>query len=116
MKNTKNKILVQREKYVKNEKEFYAYFVKGLIKGKEVKANIVPSDFGGYTLLDLIFTDNDNAELLATPFEFKEEATGNIINGVSYFVNLVDTDGEVIECKVKPAKSSDKSIIKLLMK
>ena len=49
------KIIVERETYEKNEKTYFSYFVRGTVGGKEVKAVLSPSDFGGFTVLDLIF-------------------------------------------------------------
>ena len=86
------------------------------MRGKEVRASVVPTDVGGYTLLDIVFADSNEAELVNTPFEFKDEASGNVISGNSFTVRSVDENGEIYECKVKPNKASDKSLLNMLMK
>lgn len=114
-----NKVLfVEKEAYKskKTGKENFAYIVKGVIKGKEVKATLAPPDVGGYTVLDIVFTDNDKAELKVVPFEIKDDATGKVISGNTYAVQTVDEDGEIFECKVKPFKPSDKTLLEMLLK
>ncbi|HRF70043.1 MAG TPA: hypothetical protein PKV66_01290 [Candidatus Pelethenecus sp.] len=111
-------LLVEKESYIskKTGKENFSYFVKGVIKGKEVKAILAPPDFGGYTVLDIVFASSDKAELKVNPFEIKDEATGKVISGNTYAVQTVDEDGEIFEYKVKPFKSSDKTLLEMLLK
>ena len=44
-------IYVERETYEKNEKTYYTYFIKGVIRGREVRIGIAPphseTDSGG---------------------------------------------------------------------
>lgn len=53
--NSIKNLMVEREIYQKDGKDFYSYFVKGKIRGKEVKARLSPKDIGGYDLLDIVF-------------------------------------------------------------
>lgn len=53
--NSIKNLMVERETYQKDGKDFYSYFVKGKIRGKEVKARLSPKDIGGYDLLDIVF-------------------------------------------------------------
>lgn len=116
-KNTNNKqIFVERETFEKNGRTFFSYFIKGNIRGKDVKVAVVPPDRGGYTVLDIVFGDQMAAELVAKPFEIKDEATGKIIAGNTYSVQTVDEDGEIYECTVKPYRSSDKSMLNMLLR
>lgn len=116
-KNTNNKqIFVERETFEKNGRTFFSYFIKGNIRGKDVKVAVVPPDRGGYTVLDIVFGDQMAAELVAKPFEIKDEATGKIISGNTYSVQTVDEDGEIYECTVKPYRSSDKSMLNMLLR
>lgn len=116
-KNTNNKqIFVERETFEKNGRTFFSYFIKGNIRGKDVKVAVVPPDRGGYTVLDIVFGDQMAAELIAKPFEIKDEATGKIIAGNTYSVQTVDEDGEIYECTVKPYRSSDKSMLNMLLR
>ena len=42
-------IFVERDTFEKDGKEYYSYFIKGEVRGKEVRVMIVPPDNGGYT-------------------------------------------------------------------
>ena len=75
----KEKIFVERESFVKDDKTFFSYFIKGNIRGKDVKIAMVPPDKGGYAVLDIVFGNEMKAELVVKPFEIKDEATGKAI-------------------------------------
>lgn len=111
-----NKLMVERETYEQNGNTYFAHFVKGTIRGKEVKINVVPLDFGGYTVLDIVFLDAMQAELVLNPYEIKDEATGGVITGNTYSVRSVDENGEIYECRVKPSKNSDKQLLAMLIR
>lgn len=114
---TNNKtIYVERETFEKNGKTYFSYFIKGQVRGKDVKVAIVPPDKGGYTVLDVVFGEAMAAELLLKPYEIKDETTGKVITGNSYAVQTHDENGEVYECAVKPFRSSDKSLLNMLLK
>ena len=110
-------IKVERELYTskKTGKSNYTYFIKGIIRGKDVKIAVMPPDFGGYTVLDIVFNDAMQADLVVKPFEMKDDA-GNIIAGNTYSVISVDENGLVYECPIKPAKSSDKALLNMLIR
>jgi len=112
----KNKVIVERGTYEKNGNQYFAYSVRGVVRGKDVKAGILPTDFGGYTLLDIIFVGDGIVNLEARPFEFKDEKSGEMINGISYFVVTVDENGEVYECKVKASRQSDKQLLAMILR
>lgn len=111
-----NKIMVERETFEKNDKIYFSYFIKGLIRGKEVKVAVVPPDKGGYAVLDIVFGNEMAAELVANPFEIKDESTGRVIAGNSYLVRSVDENGEIYECSIKPYRSSDKALLNMIMR
>ena len=94
MSKSKNVIMVERETFEKNEKTYFTYFIKGQVRGREVKVAIIPPDKGGYTVLDIVFGDAMKAELKITPFEIKDES-GKVITGNTYAVRSVDENGEV---------------------
>ena len=110
-----NLIVVEREMIEKNGKSFYTYFIKGTIRGKDVKIAVTPPDFGGYTVLDIVFGNEMKAELVAEPYELKD-ASGNLVSGNSFMVRSIDENGEIYECKIKPFRASDKSLLKMLMR
>ena len=113
--NQNQKIKVERDTYEKNGKTYFSYFIRGNVRGKDVRAAVIPPDRGGYTVLDIVFGDAMEAELVVTPFEMKDEASGRIISGNTYAVRSVDENGEVYECKIKPSRASDKALIGMLM-
>lgn len=111
----KNTIYVERETFEKNEKTYFSYFIRGILRGRNVKVALCPPDKGGYAVLDLVFGDENKAKLVVKPFEIKEEATGKIIKGNTYTVQVADQNGTIYECSVKPARSSDKSLLNMLL-
>lgn len=111
---TKN-FIVERETYEKNGKSFFSYFIRGIVRGKEVRAGITPPDIGGYTVLDIVFGEAMAADLVVKPFEIKDDVTGRTISGNTYAVQSVDEDGRVYECAVKPARKSDKALLDMLL-
>ena len=111
----KQVIMVERETFEKNEKTYYSYFVKGQVRGRDVKVAIIPPDKGGYTVLDIVFGEAMQAELKITPFEIKDE-TGKVITGNTYAVVTHDENGEIYECSVKPYRNSDKALLNMLVK
>ena len=111
-----NQILVERETFEKNGKTFFTYFIKGQIRGKDVRLSVVPPDKGGYAVLDIVFGNDMKADLVANPYEIKDDATGNVIKGNTYAVRTVDENGEVYECNIKPYRNSDQMLLNMLMK
>lgn len=67
-------------------------------------------------MLDIVFGDAMEAELVAKPFEIKDEKTGNVFAGNSYAVQTVDENGEIYECAIKPYRSSDKTLLNMLLR
>lgn len=109
-------IYVERDTFEKDGKTYYSYFIKGKVRGKDVRVAIVPPDKGGYAVLDIVFGDAMSAELVAKPYEIKDDSTGKVITGNSYAVRSVDENGEEYECAVKPFRSSDKALMNMLLR
>ena len=116
MSKKENKIMVERETFEKNGKTYFSYFIKGNIRGKDIKVAIVPPDRGGYAVLDIVFGNEMQAELVVNPYEIKDDATGNVIKGNTYAVRTIDENGETYECNVKPFRNSDKMLLNMLMR
>lgn len=112
----KNKIYVERETFEKEDKTYFSYFIKGKVRGKDVRVAIIPPDKGGYTVLDIVFGEEMAAELILKPYEIKDEATGKTLSGNTYAVQTTDENGEVYECAVKPFRVSDKTLLNMLLK
>ena len=115
-KKNQNKIVVEREIYEKNGNQYFTYFVKGNVRGKDVKANVMPLDIGGYTVLDIVFNGEMKAELVATPYEIKDEKTGSVVTGKTFSVRSVDENGEIYECKIKASRQSDKQLLSMILR
>ncbi|MBO4736368.1 MAG: hypothetical protein J5614_08225 [Paludibacteraceae bacterium] len=106
---------VIKEHYMKDDKEYNCYCLRGVVRGKDVRVQLLPPDIQGYTLLDIVFGEDNEADFIVTPFEFKDDK-GNVIAGNSYSVRSIGDQGEIYECKVIPAKVSDKTLIALLLR
>ena len=109
------KIFVERETYEKEDKTYFSYFIKGKVRGKDVKATVVPHDVGGYAVLDIVFGEAMEAELVLKPYEIKDEKTKKTVKGNTYAVRSVDENGEIYECPVQPFRSSDKTRLNMLL-
>ena len=110
------KIMVERETYEKGEKTYFTYFIKGVVRGKNVKVAVSPPDKGGFAVLDIVFGNEMKADLITKPYEIKDDATGNVIKGNTYSVKSVDENGQVYECPIKPFRASDKTLLNMLMR
>lgn len=110
------KFFVERETFTYNDRECYSYFIKGTVRGKEVRVAITPPDKGGFAVLDIVFGNAQKVDFVAVPFEMKDEKTGRTITGNTYKVSSVDENGEIYECTVKPMRSSDKSLLNMLLR
>ena len=109
-------VKVQRETFVKDGKEYFGYFVSGIVRGKEVKAGVKPPDNGGYTVLDIVFDGAMEADLIVTPYTMKTE-DGNVITGNTYAVQSIDEEtGEIYSCKIKPSSDSSKSMLSMMFR
>ena len=106
---------VLKEHYIKDEKEYSCYCLRGVVRGRDVKVQLLPPDFAGYTVLDIVFDDQNEADFIVTPFEFKAD-NGQVIAGNNYSVRSIGDHGEIYECKVIPAHSSDKTLIEMLLR
>ena len=117
--NNEQQLFVQKEPFEYNGKTCYHYFIKGVVRGHEVKIDLAPpnkdTDMGGYTVLDIVFGDADRADLLIEPFEITDDKTKQVIKDNRYLVRTVDEDGKVYECTVKPARTSDRSLLNMLL-
>ena len=110
------KIKVEREIFEKDGKSYFSYFIKGKIRGKEVRILVTPPDKGGFAVLDIVFNNEMKADLITNPFEIKDEKTGNVFKGITYAVHSVDENGDVYECNIKPFRNSDKALLNMLLR
>ena len=111
------RLTVERDTYeTRDKKEYYNYFVRGQVRGREVRAELAPKnkDFDGYELLDLIFDIAPTAELYIRDEE-SETASGSKSVYTVYEVQNTDEDGILYIYKLKPRAESDKSILNVLL-
>ena len=107
----KQQLTLERETYTgRDGNEYFGYIVRGVLRGREVKADIVPKDIGGYELLDILF-DGEGEVLLTVTDEEKVDSFGNKTRYKSYVAETIDEDGTPLVCEVKPKESSDKCYI-----
>lgn len=110
------KLKITRERYTsKNGDDRYSYSIKGEIRGRELKADLLPSDINGYALLDVLFLDGE-VFLNVLPYSIKDEKSGEIIKGNSYQAISIDSNGEELICPIKSKTKSDKAILDMLIK
>lgn len=109
------KFTVEREAFDLNGKTCYSYFVKGTVRGREVKAQLAPQDNGGYVLLDIVFDSSDTAELIIGSVSITDDK-GKTETFPSYAVKNVDENGETFECPVKAARKTDKTKLAMILR
>lgn len=110
-------LYVEREPYEAKGKTYFSHYIKGTIRGTDVKILLAPPDNGGYTVLDIVYNGENTADLIVKPFEMKNEKTGELITGNTYAVQSIDEEtGEIYECAVKPLRGSDKNLLKMLLR
>lgn len=108
------KLFVEREKFqASNGQEYWGYFSRGDVRGRAVKVDFIPKDKGGYEPLDIVFSIAPKAELIMTE-ETMVDSFGSKTKYKTYKVVTRDESGE-LECGVKPARDSDKALLKMLI-
>lgn len=108
-------IMVEREIYEKNDKQFYSYFIRGNLRGIDVRVGVKPHDIGGYKVLEVVFNGEKEAQLVTKPWEIKDEKTGKVSTGNTFAVVSYDEDGSFYECAIKPSQKSDKDLLAMLL-
>ena len=115
----KNSIKVEKGAFEYKGKTYSEYFICGNVRGRDVKIKIAPpdkNDKGGYTVLDIVFGEESQADFAVVPYEFKD-TNGNTVSGNRFLVRTVDKEtGETYECAIKPARNSDKTLLAMLMR
>lgn len=108
-------LTIERETYTgKDGKEYWAYLVRGKVRGRDVKVDFVPKDTGGYEPLDIVFDVKPTATLIMTD-ETITDANGKTTNYTAYRAENIDENGIVYACGVKPRQDSDKSLLQMLL-
>lgn len=103
-----------RQLVTKDGRLYYSYHVRGNVRGQEKKADFAPKDKGGYEPLDILFDISPKAELIMTD-EVMTNADGSKTEYTAYKAQVVDENGEIWECGVKPQRDSDKALLKFIL-
>lgn len=110
------KLFVEREGFKGNDgNDYWAYILKGQVRGRDIKVDFAPKDKGGYEPLDIVFDVSSKAELIMTDEEMKNETTGKVTKYVAYRVRTIDENGIEYSCGVKPSRDSDKALLGMLL-
>ena len=110
-------VVVVREKLKprnKGDKPVFTYKVRGEIRGQTLDATVTPADRGGYRLLGPLFGEALALPLMMVPYEMKDDQ-GKKVSGYTYKIATTDDFGITLECKMKPARDSDKRILECLI-
>lgn len=108
-------LVLERETFkTKDKREMYGYFVSGKARGRDIKADFVAKDQGGYETLDLIFDVAKTAELLIRE-ETMVNADGTKTAYMVYEAQNVDEDGIVYKYEIKPARKSDVTNLNVIL-
>lgn len=107
-------LFVGREYYERDGKQYFWCFVSGKIRGKDVRVGLVPVDFGGYEVVDIVFGAEQKVGLYKYLYEMRDEHTKRTVKGFTYKIQSQDDDG-VYAIKLKPARDSDKALLEMLL-
>ena len=108
-------LTIERESYIgKDDKQYWAYLVRGKVRGRDVKVDFKPKDAGGYEPLDIVFDVAPTATLIMSDEETTDK-NGDKVKYTAYTVRNVDESGIVYECGVKPRQDSDKALLTMLL-
>ena len=110
----KNLTLIRENFDGKDGKKYWAYMVKGIVRGREIKVDFVPKDIGGYEPLDIVFDIQDKAELIIGNEQITD-SFGNKTTYLTYKAQNIDEFGIVYECSIRPQRDSDKSLLSMLL-
>ena len=117
--NINTTLQVEKAAFEYKGQTYYEYFIHGSIRGRDVKIKLAPPDAkdrNAYTVLDIVFGSEERADFIVEPYEFVDN-TGKTIMGNRYMVRTIDKDtGEIYEANIRPAKSSDKALLAMLMR
>lgn len=91
----------------------YYFEVRGEVRGRKVRANMLPKDVGGYQLLEIVFDEQDEVDLMVMYGNYTNDE-GDKVAFHSYFAQVVDGDN-YFRCPVKPSSGSDKALLEAIL-
>lgn len=102
-----------RQLVTQDGRNYYNYIVRGVIMGEKREIRLAPKDKGGYEPLEIIFSISDKAELVIS--DVTEEMNGVKRTRTVYTAQVVDEDGELWKCDLKPERDSAKTLLNFLL-
>ena len=107
-------VYVERKRVTGGDgRKFWNYLVKGMNKGKEIKADLTPKDPGGYGVLDEIFEGQD--KVLLTITNGTRDSGGKKVRFTLYSVVGEGDYGIKYSVAMKPRESSDITWLELII-
>ena len=107
-------IYVERTAVHSNGKKLYNYVVKGKMLNREIKADLIASDVGGYEILDIAF-GVESKMLLGIERSVRTDALGKAVRYNSYYVEGIDEIGITFKVGIKPRETSDKTYLEYII-
>ena len=107
-------IYVERIPIHSNGKKIFNYCVKSKMHGKEIKADLLAGDLGGYEILDLAF-GNEKKKLLGIERATRADALGKAVRYNTYYIEGEDEIGIKFKVTVKPRETSDKTYLEYII-
>lgn len=104
----------------KDEKKCFDYVLKAEFPYaggmKTYNIHFIPSDVAGYDVLDLIYNvSGEGAEFIIRPWTIKADKKRGIEAGEGYTYVIRAKGLPELELKVKPAKDSDKALLRAVL-
>lgn len=107
-------IYVERTVVHTNGKKYNNYFVKSSMHGKEIKADLIAGDLGGYEILDLAFGD-EKKKLLGIERSTRLDSAGKKVRYNSYYIEGEDEIGVTFKVAIKPRETSDRTYLEYII-
>lgn len=113
--NAEKRLLLMRKEFEsKDGKKMFSYLVKGKAYNRDISADFIAKDNGGYEVLDILFSVSDKVELVIRDEEMETDDR-KIMKYTVYEAQTVDPNGNVLACRMKPQRDSDKSLLNMLL-
>ena len=109
-------LTIERSEFISNKRKYWSYFINGVLRGRNIKVELVPNDNGGYEMLDLVFGNDTTAKLSVTRTSMRDKDTNRKVYITSYEAyNIDEDDGSRYHTPIKPARKSDASALEQLL-
>ena len=105
---------VHRTSVRQNGKVYNNYFVSSTMRGKEIKADLVASDLGGYETLNIIYGE-DKVKNLGIERAVRQDAAGKVVRYNTYYIKGEDEFGIEIKVPVRPRETSDRTYLEYII-